>query len=62
MKKILYLYLDTNYIGELKVECVRMRETYMFQFVPDYLSPTHPLIDPAIANVRGPQFPMRGTR
>lgn len=60
MKKILYLYLDTNYIGELKVECVRMRETYMFQFAPDYLSPTHPLIDPAIANVRGPQFPMRG--
>ena len=60
MKKTIYLYLGSKYIGELKVENVRMRETYMFQFAAEYLNPKNPILDPSIANVRGPQFPSNG--
>ena len=60
MKKTIYLYLGSKYIGELKVENVRMRETYMFQFAAEYLNPKNPILDPSIANVRGPQFPVNG--
>ena len=60
MKKAIYLYLGSKYIGELKVENVRMRETYMFQFAAEYLNPKNPILDPSIANVRGPQFPVIG--
>ena len=60
MKKTIYLYLDSEYIGEVKVENVRMRETYMFQYAQEYLTPQRPLIDPSVSNVRGPQFPAQG--
>ena len=32
----------------------------MFQFAPEYLDKSRPLLDPSIANVRGPQFPANG--
>ena len=57
MKKTVYLYLDETYIGELLIASVRGHETWMFRYDSDYLDETRPLIDPAIANVRGPQFP-----
>ena len=60
MKKTIYLYLDSKCIGELLVENVRMREMYMFQFAPEYLSLKNPILDPFIANVRGPQFSRNG--
>ena len=60
MKKTIYLYLDSEYIGEVKVENVRMRETYMFQYAQEYVTPQRPIIDPSVANVRGPQFPAQG--
>ena len=46
MKKTIYLYLGSKYIGELKVENVRMRETYMFQFAAEYLNPKNFTKDP----------------
>ena len=45
MKKTIYLYLDSEYIGEVKVENVRMRETYMFQYAQEYVTPQRPIID-----------------
>jgi len=56
MKK-LFLYLDTTYIGEVTVEPVRGHETWMFRYADEYLSSARPMLDPSIANVRGPQFP-----
>ena len=57
MKKTVYLYLDETYIGELLIASVRGHETWMFRYDSGCLDETRPLIDPAIANVRGPQFP-----
>lgn len=55
MKK-LYLYLSDVYLGELMVDNVRGRETYMFRYDADYLRADRPVLDPAIRNVTGPQY------
>ena len=60
MKKTLYLYLDETFLGEAVIDGVRGRETMMFRYDPEYLKVPRPLLDPQIANVRGPQFPRRG--
>lgn len=59
MKKTVYLYLNETFLGELLIAGVRGRETWMFRYDSDSIDGTRPLIDPAIANVRGPQFPAR---
>ena len=56
--KTLYLYLAEEYLGELAVDHVRGRETYMFRYDPAYLRSDRPLIDPSIQNVTGPQYPL----
>jgi len=53
----LELYLQDRWLGTVKIDSVRGRETLMFAFHPDYLNVRNPLLDPSIANVRGPQFP-----
>ena len=60
MNRKLYLYLADDYIGELTVAQARGRETWMFRYDDAYLCDSRPMIDPSIANVRGPQFPLRG--
>ena len=55
--KTLYLYLADEYLGELAVDYVRGRETYMFRYDPAYLRTDRPMLDPAIRNVTGPQYP-----
>ena len=55
--KTLYLYLADEYLGELAVDHVRGRETYMFRYDPAYLRTDRPLLDPSIRNVTGPQYP-----
>ena len=60
MKKTLYLYIDETFLGEVVIDGVRGRETMMFRYDPDYLKVPRPLLDPEIANVRGPQFPRHG--
>ena len=56
MKKV-YLHLGETFLGELTIESVRGRETWMFRYDDEYLAKPRPLLDPDIANVRGPQFP-----
>lgn len=56
MKNTLYLYLGDEYLGEATVEGVRGREVWMFRYDADYLRVPRPILDPAISNVRGPQF------
>ena len=56
--KTLYLYLAEEYLGELAVDHVRGRETYVFRYDPAYLRSDRPLIDPSIQNVTGPQYPL----
>ena len=60
MKKSLYLYLDETYLGVATVEGGRDRETWMFRYDEEYLESDRPLLDPAIMNVRGPQFAANG--
>lgn len=60
MSQTIYLYLNDVLLGTLGVDRVRGRETWMFQYDKDYLTATAPLIDPAIVNVRGPQFSTHG--
>lgn len=60
MKKSLYLYLNETYIGEVTVDGVRDRETWMFRYDEAYLAPERPLLDPSIMNVVGPQFAQNG--
>ena len=60
MKKTIYLFLDDVYIGEARADTIRSKEKWMFQFAPEYLDKSRPLLDPSIANVRGPQFPANG--
>lgn len=55
--KTIELFLSDRHMGTVRVDCVRGRETWMFAFDDGYLSPSNPMIDPAVANVRGPQFP-----
>jgi len=55
--KQLELHLHDKPIGKVKIDSVRGHETWMFAFHPDYLNPANPMLDPSIANVRGPQFP-----
>lgn len=52
-----FLYLDETPLGELTIESVRGHETWMFRHDEGYLGKPRPLIDPALAPVRGPQFP-----
>lgn len=59
--KRLFVYLGESPLGELTIDTVRGRETWMFHFVADGLREDRPILDPAITNVRGPQFP-QGTR
>lgn len=56
MKK-LFLYLDGMPLGELSIDSVRGRETWMFRFDDAFLLKGFPILDPALAPVRGPQFP-----
>jgi len=55
--KTLFLSLGERRIGTVKVDRVRGRETFVFSYDQDYLDMSNPIIDPALANVRGPQFP-----
>ena len=56
MKRI-SLFLGDRPMGTVKVDRVRGRETWTFSFDDGYLAASNPMIDPAVANVRGPQFP-----
>lgn len=58
--KTVFLYLDETFLGSLTLDTVRGHETVMFQYDPSYLKKPRPLLDPAIINVRGPQFPANG--
>ena len=53
----LYIHLDETFIGTVTADSVRGHETWTFQYDEDYVKASVPLIDPAIVNVRGPQFP-----
>ena len=53
----LYIYLGEIFIGTATADSVRGHESWAFQYDADYLTASVPLIDPAIANVKGPQFP-----
>ena len=55
--KRLFLYLDETPLGELTIDCIRGRETQMFRFDEVALRGDRPILDPSVANVRGPQFP-----
>lgn len=44
-------------MGTVKADCVRGREIWAFAFDETYLKASNPMIDPALANVSGPQFP-----
>lgn len=52
------IYLGDLPLGEAVAEVVRGRETWMFRFSEEALAAHLPMIDPAIMNVKGPQFPM----
>lgn len=56
----LHLYLGEEHLGHLTVDLVRGRECWSFTFAPEALNPARPLLDPAIANVSGPQFAPQG--
>ena len=58
--KTIFLFLGDRRIGSVRVDRVRGRETWTFTYDADYLNAANPKIDPAVANVKGPQFP-RGT-
>ena len=60
MKKTVYLYLGDLALGTLTIEPIRGHETYLFQYDATYIDSTRPMLDPDIANVRGPQFATRG--
>lgn len=53
----LYIHLDETFIGTVTADSVRGHEAWTFQYDEDYVKASVPLIDPAIVNVRGPQFP-----
>lgn len=55
--KTVYVHLGETCLGELRIGSVRGRETWMFRFDENALDATRPVLDPAIGNVRGPQFP-----
>ena len=55
-----FLYLDETFIGSLTFDNVRGRETVMFRYDPSYLETPRPMLDPALVQVRGPQFPTNG--
>ena len=55
--KSLYIYLDETFVGTVTTDCVRGHETWMFRYDDAYVNAARPLLDPAIANVKGPQFP-----
>ena len=56
----LTLFMGERRLGTVKVDRVRGHETWTFAFDDGYLDAANPMLDPAVANVRGPQFP-RGT-
>ena len=56
MTKI-YIHLDETFIGTVTADSVRGRETWTFQYDEGYVNASVPFLDPAIANVTGPQFP-----
>ena len=56
--KSLYIYLDETFIGTVTTDTVRGHETWMFRYDDAYVNAARPFLDPAIANVKGPQFPM----
>lgn len=61
MKRTLFLYLDQVFVGEMTLDSVRGRETWMFRYDDAYLTPNRPVLDPAIALVKGPQYPTNGS-
>lgn len=58
--KNIFLHLDETFIGSLTLDSVRGHETVMFQYDPSYLETPRPMLDPALVQVRGPQFPTNG--
>ena len=56
----LEIYLQDRPIGKVKTDCVRGRETWMFAYEPSFVKASNPVLDPDVANVRGPQFPRGG--
>ena len=60
MKKQNVLYPNDVYIGEARSDTIRSKEKWMFQYAPEYLDKSRPLLDTSIANVRGSQFPANG--
>lgn len=57
--KTLTLFLDERLMGTVRVDRVRGHETWVFEYDTGYLDAANPMIDPDIANVRGPQYPRR---
>ena len=55
--RTLTLFLDERRMGTVRVDRVRGHETLTFEYDADYLDASNPMIDPAVANVRGPQYP-----
>jgi len=51
------LYLGDRLLGTVKVDRVRGRESWVFAFDDAWVKVSNPMLDPAVANVRGPQFP-----
>lgn len=61
MKKV-YLHLGAAALGELAIESVRGHETWRLRLADEWLATSRAMLDPAVAHVRGPQFPAgRGT-
>ena len=58
--KQLEIYLQDRQIGTVKIDSVRGRETWMFAYAPSFVTASNPMLDPDVANVRGPQFPRGG--
>ena len=56
--KALYIYLDETFIGTVTTDTVRGHETWMFRYDDAYVNAARPFLDPAIANVKDPQFPL----
>ena len=53
----MYIHLGETFIGTVTADSVRGRETWTFQYDEGYVNASVPFLDPAIANVTGPQFP-----
>lgn len=55
--KRLFIYLEDERLGTVTTDFVRGHETWAFRFDDDAIRPDRPVLDPAIRNVAGPQYP-----